>query len=519
MRLFDIAMMALHNLRRRPFRTALNLFGITLGTIIILLTAAGGDGVKQALYSLIENSGYAREIQVFANYERAAEPTEAEWTITGDMSDERRQRMEQALKQSLIDKRNYSSDYKMLDTEALTRIEEFENVKAVVPNVTLWFRLRNDDFSQMLSGQAASPLSIDLSKRLLAGDILQSDDAEGVLIHELLAYKMGYVTDEEVKRLVGKEITAEFRGGGRGFRGLAYAINSKDDWDSEQRFDDETKLLGAMKKLIGDVDLSTLTDEQKELIRSLFSNSQKDERPPEALHIRNFKISGVFYGSKKNPFDLFRNYFGEPESHVLFHPLAATDIQVNVSQQDAFYSAAVSVGSFRDVEQVETKIEALGFRTMSVHSMIENIDNQIARVCRIIYFIALAVLVITAIGISNTLIISVLERTPEFGIMKSLGAKNRHILLLMLFEGLVLGCIAAGLALVFSYVIAKLGHRILRSYVEGRVDETVAGELFAFSVPSIALAFGAAIVICCIAGILPAWRAARLDPIVAMHRN
>ena len=83
----------------------------------------------------------------------------------------------------------------------------------------------------------------------------------------------------------------------------------------------------------------------------------------------------------------------------------------------------------------------------------------------------------------------------------------------------MLGFIAAGLALVFSYVIAKLGHKFLQSYVEGRIDETVAGELFAFSVPLIALAFGAAIVICCVAGILPAWRAARLDPIVAMHRN
>ena len=78
--------------------------------------------------------------------------------------------------------------------------------------------------------------------------------------------------------------------------------------DSEQRFDDETKLLNAMNKLIGDVDLSTLTDEQKELVRSLFSNSQKD-RDPEALQSRNFKIRGIFYGSKKSPFDLFRNYF------------------------------------------------------------------------------------------------------------------------------------------------------------------------------------------------------------------
>ena len=56
MKLLDIVRMAIHNLRRRPLRTLLNLLGIKLGTTAILMTAAGSRGVKDSLHSLLEDS-------------------------------------------------------------------------------------------------------------------------------------------------------------------------------------------------------------------------------------------------------------------------------------------------------------------------------------------------------------------------------------------------------------------------------------------------------------------------------
>ena len=112
-----------------------------------------------------------------------------------------------------------------------------------------------------------------------------------------------------------------------------------------------------------------------------------------------------------------------------------------------------------------------------------------------------------------------MERTPEFGIMKSLGARDRHILLLMLFEGTLLGVVGALLAVFSSWVAALAGQGILRRYVEHRIQDTVSGNLFSFSPLAIVTAFGLGILICSLASILPAWRAARLDPVVAMRRN
>ena len=133
-------------------------------------------------------------------------------------------------------------------------------------------------------------------------------------------------------------------------------------------------------------------------------------------------------------------------------------------------------------------------------------------------FIA-AILLTAAIGISNTLIISVMERTPEFGIMKSLGARDRSLVILMMIEGTVLGLLGAIAATVLSFGLSWIAQIGLRMYLEGEVGGEVNGSLFHFSPLSILVMSAIAVVVCVTASIIPAVRAARLDPVVAMRRT
>ena len=148
-----------------------------------------------------------------------------------------------------------------------------------------------------------------------------------------------------------------------------------------------------------------------------------------------------------------------------------------------------------------------------------HIDQRIDDISKVIYFIALSVLIITAIAISNALIVSVTERTQEFGIIKSLGARTKHIVWLMFIEGALLGAVGAALAVVLSVAIGKLGQGYLRQYIEGRVNHSISGDLFSFSPLWIAIAILAAMIVCSLASVIPAWRAARLDPVIAMQKN
>ena len=148
----------------------------------------------------------------------------------------------------------------------------------------------------------------------------------------------------------------------------------------------------------------------------------------------------------------------------------------------------------------------------------KQVDREIGRVSWIFYGLALVILLIAAIGISNTLIISVLQRTPEFGIMKALGATDGQVLKMMICEGFLLGIAGAFVAFLISNLIARGGHWILESYVESRINYELSGRLFYFSWVSLAAVTGLSVLICVTASLLPAYRAARLDPIVAMRQ-
>lgn len=113
-------------------------------------------------------------------------------------------------------------------------------------------------------------------------------------------------------------------------------------------------------------------------------------------------------------------------------------------------------------------LRAHQFSPQSSLAVLENIDHQIDQSGWIIYGIAAAILITAAIGISNTLFMSIVERTPEFGIMKSIGARDSHILWLMIIEGAILGIVGAATAILLSLLLGIAGQSLLKMYVESR---------------------------------------------------
>ena len=111
-------------------------------------------------------------------------------------------------------------------------------------------------------------------------------------------------------------------------------------------------------------------------------------------------------------------------------------------------------------------------------------------------------LLVGGIGIMNVMFVSVTERTKEIGVRKALGAKRRAILTQFLLESAVICLMGGVIALALAWPITL----VVQKWLPATISPMIAG---------IALTVSAVTGI--IAGFLPAWRAARLNPVDALR--
>ncbi|MGD0537375.1 MAG: ABC transporter permease [Verrucomicrobiota bacterium] len=126
---------------------------------------------------------------------------------------------------------------------------------------------------------------------------------------------------------------------------------------------------------------------------------------------------------------------------------------------------------------------------------------------------------IGAVGVMNIMLVSVTERTREIGVLKALGARRRHILLQILLEGLTLTTLGG----LLGFVIAALATRLIGTLpLLGPLFEDTSGRSdihLGLSVHALGVATVVLILVGLIAGLLPAVRASRLDPVAAMRSD
>jgi len=123
-----------------------------------------------------------------------------------------------------------------------------------------------------------------------------------------------------------------------------------------------------------------------------------------------------------------------------------------------------------------------------------------------------------AIGIANTMFMSVMERTRQIGVLKALGTTNSEVTLLYLTEssimGLIGGLLGIFLGFIASGIVSELGARIIG--VGGR--GIGGGTSFTVISPQLVLfTLGFSVIIGALSGLLPARRAAGLQPVEALR--
>ncbi|MHC1587769.1 MAG: ABC transporter permease, partial [Candidatus Syntropharchaeia archaeon] len=119
-------------------------------------------------------------------------------------------------------------------------------------------------------------------------------------------------------------------------------------------------------------------------------------------------------------------------------------------------------------------------------------------------------LIVASIGIMNTMLMAVMERTHEIGVMKAIGAKNRDILFLFLLEAGVVSIVGGLLGCVFGIAGAEM--------ISMGISTGFDVEIPAVLRPDVLLGgIGVAVVVGILSGLYPARKAARMSPIEAVR--
>ncbi|MHC1625539.1 MAG: ABC transporter permease [Methermicoccaceae archaeon] len=230
---------------------------------------------------------------------------------------------------------------------------------------------------------------------------------------------------------------------------------------------------------------------------------------------RSFNIVGILEESG--------SWSGDDNSIIM--PVDAARTVVDDVDPDQYSYLQVKVTDEDMVEDVITEMdkklmmsrhvteETKDYTISSPLSMIEAISEALNTINLFLAGIAVISLLVGAIGIANTMFMSVMERTRQIGILKALGATNFEVMKLFLFESVMIGLIGGLLGVFCGFIAAGIISELAAMTLGGGGEESMA----IITPQLILLAIGFSVIIGMVSGLIPARSAANLQPVEALQ--
>jgi putative ABC transport system permease protein len=206
------------------------------------------------------------------------------------------------------------------------------------------------------------------------------------------------------------------------------------------------------------------------------------------------------------------NRTGTQDDGTIFLPL--NSVQKIFGLKDKLTGVGIKVKKEADMVQFEDKMYRLpDVQVVSLSQVKRTIMTLVSTAKVMIFSIALIAILISVVGVVNTILMSVMERLQEIGILKSMGATAWDIFKLIWLETLIL-CISGGMiGAALAMATAKLTEVLIRQLL----PYAPSGGLVQVSPSLIILTFGVVILIGLLSGVYPSWKAGRVRPLEAIR--
>ena len=467
MKIPDLTELALRNLRESLLRNSLTTIGISVGVASLVAMLSLGIGLQQLFSRRLAKSGLFDTVLVTSHRDLRGMGRDREEERNGPTPGESR----------------------ILDEPARLEIERLPNVVEAYPDIRFITELRYEEKPHltMISALPESAKGNDAFEGL-QGSFFSSDTAPEVILQktfaeELLGKTPARGLDETnvadlAKPLLGKELTMRYAQRAAtpsaplgaasdatiaaGLAGAAYSVISR-----EQTL-----------KIVGVADLD-----------------------PESM--RGPTRAKVFLPLKL------------AESLHVMQPTDLREIARAASDQPIYSSISVRVKNPAQVQLVEDAIKKMGFGTFSILDASRGLQQVFKVLYAFLGIFGSLALIVSSIGIVNTLVMAILERRREIGIMKAIGASDGDVQKLFFAEAGAMGILGGVVGVALGWAIGQLINFGTNIYLK---SQSFPPEHF-WAVPwwLVALAIGFSFLVSLVSGLYPAGRAARLDPVQALR--
>ncbi|CAN5871833.1 ABC transporter permease [soil metagenome] len=486
MSFIDILHLALRNLRQAKLRAVLTTMGVIVGVAVIVTMVSFGLGLQGNMLSRFKALDLFSEIRVFGQSlgSMAATAKDQGAGRSNEPSERRQGRL-----------RPDNPPTRILDDTAVAEIAKIAGVAYVEPHISFVVYVRsNGRVSTQFASGVAVPNSSSRFQELVAGKMISSSNTDEVVVSERFAKDFGY---EIFPNAVGQTVEL-----------LAPPSERKADREPANFFG------------------IPLDDEAP------------DESNREELVTKTFRIAGVLktevregpgQGGLRGLLPRSDIYLPLPTARAwtLAHRSPMSQVALELargsgalgdSDTEGYDSAVVRVSDPVALTEVRRRIADLGFGSFSIVDELEQLRTVFLILDSVLALLGGISLLVASFGIANTMIMSILERTREIGIMKAIGAEDREIKLIFFVEAAVIGLTGGVVGTLVAWAVDGIANRLAYQFI---LKPQGASYVDFFSLPPY-LSLGAilfAVVISILAALYPAARAARIDPVKALRHD
>lgn len=177
--------------------------------------------------------------------------------------------------------------------------------------------------------------------------------------------------------------------------------------------------------------------------------------------------------------------------------------------------AELEVDDADHVIEVCEQIKKMGYNAETNAELLNSMKRQMAIIQGVLGGIGAVSLFVAAIGIANTMMMSIYERTKEIGVMKVLGCGLKNIRIMFLMEAGFIGVIGGVIGNILSFLISKM----INTVTAGMQEMGMGAELSYIPLWLVLASIAFAMLVGIMAGFFPAKRAMRLSPLEAIRNN